>query len=164
MQRVQGNPQVALLECTNPVRNKWRVRWDVTTDADGITSYMEQQFSHRPTVDEIKTLISGWISDRTAAEILSGFSYEGVPVWLSVENQSNYQRAYIQANLGLPGALPVTFKFGTDDAPVYRKFGTLPELEAFYTAYSAHIQDTQQKGWEAKDNIDLGLYLSLIHI
>ena len=158
MQRVQGNPQVALLECTNPVRNRWRVRWDVTTDAYGITSYMEQQLNHRPTVDEIKALISGWISDRTAARILTGFSYDGVPVWLSVENQSNYQRAYTQASLGLPGALPVTFKFGTDDAPVYRTFDTLPELEAFYTAYSAHIQNVQQEGWKAKDNIDFGRY------
>jgi len=158
MKRVQGNPGVALIECTNPVRNRWRVRWDVTTDANGITSYMEQQLNHQPTADEIKTLISEWISDRTAAKILSGFSYEGVPVWLSIENQSNYQRAYIQANLGLPGALPVTFKFGTDDDPVYRTFNTLPELEAFYTAYSAHIQDAQQEGWIAKDYIDLGLY------
>ncbi len=54
--------------------------------------------------------------------------------------------------------VPVTFKFGTYDAPVYHKFDTLPELEAFYTAYSAHIQNAQQKGWETKDNIDLGLY------
>lgn len=158
MQRVQGNPDVALIECTNPVRNRWRVRWDVTTDADGVTSYMEEQFNHQPSVEEIKSLVCGWINDRTNGRILSGFAYEGVPVWLSVENQSNYQRAYIQAGLGLPGALPVTFKFGTDDAPVYRTFATLPEIEAFYTAFSAHIRDAQQEGWTAKDNLDLDLY------
>ena len=119
---------------------------------------MEHQLNPGPTVEEIKALISGWLSDGPAARIHTGFSCAGVPVWLSVENKSNCQRAYTQASLGQPDALPVTFKFGTDDAPVYRTFDTLPELEAFYTAYSAHIQNVQQEGWKAKDNIDLGLY------
>ncbi|WP_290200147.1 hypothetical protein, partial [uncultured Muribaculum sp.] len=100
MRRVQGNPDVALLECTNPVKNKWRVRWDVSTDESGTTSYMEAEFDHRPSVDEVKSLIEGWISDATRERIISGFTYEGVPVWLSAENQTNYERAYIQSKMG----------------------------------------------------------------
>lgn len=75
MKRVQGNPDVALLECTNPVRNKWRVRWDVTADDSGVTSYMEEEFNHKPSGEEIKSLISGWINARTDERILSGFRY-----------------------------------------------------------------------------------------
>ena len=48
MKRVQGNPDVALIECTNPVKNKWRVRWDIATDESGATSYIEEELNHRP--------------------------------------------------------------------------------------------------------------------
>lgn len=157
MKRVQGNPGVALIECTNPVRGKWRVRWDVTTDDSGITSYMEEEFKHRPSIDEIKTLICGWIDEKTKNTILSGFSYEGNPVWLSQENQANYQRTYLQTTL-CDGTLPVTFKFGTDDAPVYRVFNNASELGAFYRAFSDHIRQAQLAGWNEKDMINLELY------
>ena len=56
MKRVQGNPDVALLECTNPVRKKWRVRWDMSTDDTGTTSYMEEEFNHKPSEEEIKSI------------------------------------------------------------------------------------------------------------
>ena len=29
MKRVEGSAGVSLLECTNPVKNKWRIRWGV---------------------------------------------------------------------------------------------------------------------------------------
>ncbi len=158
MKRVQGNAGVALLECTNPVRGKWRVRWDVTTDESGITSYMEEQFNHRPSIDEIKSLINEWIDERTKEAILSGFRFEGNLVWLSIENQTNYERDYLKAHFGLPGALPVTFKFGTDNQPIYRTFESKEDIEEFYRGYTSHIRQTQLDGWNAKDAVDLGLY------
>jgi hypothetical protein len=156
MKRVQGNPDVALLECTNPIRNKWRVRWDVVTDDAGTTSYMEKEFGHKPSINEIKSLIEGWISDATRERIISGFSYEGVPVWLSAENQANYERAYIQSKIGT--GISVVFKFGTDDNPVYRRFEKPSDLEAFYRAFSEHIQQAQLDGWNVRDSIDLEPY------
>lgn len=158
MKRVQGNADVALLECTNPVRNKWRVRWDVTTDESGITSYMEEQFNHRPSTDEIKVLINEWIDERTKEAILSGFRFEGNLVWLSIENQTNYERDYLKAHFNLPDALPVTFKFGTDEQPVYRTFKSKEDIEEFYRGYTSHIRQTQLDGWNAKDAVDLELY------
>lgn len=158
MKRVQGNPGIALLECTNPVRNKWRVRWDVSTDESGITSFMEEEFTHKPSVDEIKDLISGWIDEQTQNKILSGFQFEGNLVWLSIENQTNYERDYLKAHLGLPDSLPVTFKFGSDEQPIYRVFESKEDIENFYKGYTSHIRQTQLDGWNAKDAIDLELY------
>lgn len=158
MQRVQGNPQVALLECTNPVRNRWRVRWDVKTDADGITSYMEHQLNHRPTADEIKALISGWINERTNERILSGFTFEGDMVWLSTENQFNYKAAYDLAMQTGGASLPVTFKLGPDEAPRYRTFNDIESLTRFYTAALQHVQTTLEEGWKAKDGFKPELY------
>ena len=55
MKRVEGSAGVSLLECTNPVKNKWRIRWDVQKKEDGSASYMEEEFNHKPTDEEILT-------------------------------------------------------------------------------------------------------------
>ncbi len=158
MKRVQGNPDVALIECTNPVKNKWRVRWDIVTDATGTTSYMEQELNHRPSADEIKGIISAWINARTDERILSGFVYEGNMVWLSSENQFNYKAAHDLAVQTAGATLPVTFKLGPDDAPCYRSFTDIDSLTDFYSRAMAHIQQALADGWCAKDNIDLEKY------
>lgn len=158
MKRVQGNPDVALLECTNPVKNKWRVRWDVTPDESGAASYMEEEFNHKPSGEEIRSLISGWINTRTDVMILSGYRYQGKTVWLSTENQFNYKAAYDLAVQTAGASLPVTFKLGDDDAPEYVTFEDLTTLTSFYTGAIQHVQEMLQNGWMAKDSIDLALY------
>ena len=40
MKRVEGSSGVSLFECVNPVKNKWRVRWDVQpSEQEGNASY-----------------------------------------------------------------------------------------------------------------------------
>lgn len=51
--------------------------------------------------------------------------------------------------------LPVTFKFGTDESPVYHTFD---ELADFYTKAVKHIQEMLENGWKNKDAIDLSKY------
>ena len=134
MKRVEGSAGVALLECTNPVLGKWRVRWDVEAKEDGSASYMEEELDHRPDADEIRSLVSGWYNSQTDERILSGFEYDGQLVWLSSENQFNYKAAYDVAVQTDGKNLPVTFKFGTDNVPYYgsRPSGLLRE------GYEAH--------------------------
>lgn len=149
---------MALLECTNPVKGKWRIRWDVETKEDGSASYMEEEFGHRPDAEEIRSLVSQWYNANTDARILSGFEYDGQPVWLSSENQFNYKAAYDLAVQTAGATLPVVFKFGTDTEPVYREFATLEDLTDFYTKAMQHIQNTLADGWKKKDVFDLSLY------
>ena len=56
MKRVDGNPNISLIECTNPVKGLWRIRWDVQTNED-TTSYMEEEFDHKPTPEEVKNIV-----------------------------------------------------------------------------------------------------------
>ena len=147
-----------LLECTNPVKGKWRVRWDVRKNEDGSADYMEEEFDHRPTTDEVKSLVIAWYNTKVDEAILSGFTYEDKPVWLSAENQFNYKSAYDLAVQTAGATLPVTFKFGTDEQPQYREFSTLDELTDFYTKAMAHIQSTLADGWQSKDSIDWSAY------
>lgn len=158
MKQVEGSAGVALLECTNPVKNKWRVRWDVKTNEDGSASYMEEELDHKPNAEEIRSLVSKWYNDETDERILSGFEYDGQPVWLSSENQFNYKAAYDLAVQTNGQNLPVTFKFGVEDAPYYRTFDTLADLQDFYMKVMKHIQDALSEGWKKKDALDLALY------
>jgi hypothetical protein len=159
MMRVQGTKGALPIECVNPVKNKWRIRWDVQpSDGENSVTYMEEEFGHKPTAAEVKAVVMDWYNSVINAEILSGFKYEGSTVWLSQENQFNYKAAYdIAAQLGsLPS--PVTFKFGDSDTPVYRTFETLPELADFYISAMSHIQKMLENGWKQKDGFDFNVY------
>ena len=65
MRRVEGSAGVSLMECTNPVKDKWRIRWDVQEKENGSASYMEEEFNHKPTGEEIRTLVMSWYNRQT---------------------------------------------------------------------------------------------------
>lgn len=157
MRRVEGNTGVQLLECINPGKNKWRIRWDVQDSENGHVTYMEHDFDHKPAADEVKGIVLSWYNASIDSDILSGFVWNGMSVWLSSENQFNYKASYDLAVQAV-NTLPVTFKFGSDEEPVYHKFTTLEELSDFYTKAMKYIQDTLEAGWKKKDAFDLALY------
>jgi predicted RNA binding protein with dsRBD fold (UPF0201 family) len=151
MHRVQGNPNTPPIECVNPVKNKWRIRWDYQQRQDGTTDFMEAEFRHKPSLDEVRSLVIQWYNDDTDRRILSGFSFEGSKVWLSAENQLNYKAAFDLAVQTNGASLPVTIKLGNDDKPVYRVFSQLEDFRTFYTAALSYIQQTIADGWKLKD-------------
>lgn len=134
-----------------------RVRWDIQQTNETAT-YEEAEFDHRPSVEEVRATIIAWHNARIDKQIKQGFRWEDVSVWLSTENQFNYKAAFDLAVQTQGANLPVVFKLGTDEKPVYREFATLDELKAFYTAAMAHVQQTLAAGWKTKDGIDFGQY------
>ena len=160
MKRVEGDIGVSLLECVNPRKNKLRVRWDIQAkeNNENIVTFMEEEFDHCPTDEEIKSLVIGWYNEQIDNAILMGMTYNGVQVWLSQENQFNYKAAYDLAIQTAGKTLPVVFKLGTDEKPVYKQFTTLNELSNFYNQAMTYIQNTLAKGWRTKDSIDFTKY------
>jgi hypothetical protein len=158
MQRTEGTAGVKLIECVSPARDKWRVRWDVREKENCLADYMEAEFDHRPSDNEIKSVVMDWYNEQTDQTILSGFEYEGCMVWLSRENQFNYKAAYDLAVQTCGASLPVKFKLGTDEQPVYRVYETLDDLADFYTKVVRHIQCTLETGWQKKAAFDLSRY------
>lgn len=120
--------------------------------------YMEHTFNHLPTASEIRAFIETAIDTQTTADIESGFIWRGVPVWLSIEKQHNYTSNYIHAKQTGGANLPITFKFGTDEAPMYVTFETVDELEKFHGEMLAHVQRMQEAGWEKKKSINYKNY------
>ncbi len=158
MRRVQGAADVKLMECISPAKNKWRIHWDVVNPEEGPVTYMEEDFDHKPSADEVKDTVIGWYNEQIDHKILCGFSYEGNVVWLSSENQFNYKAAFDLAVQTEGKSLPVTFKFGNEGSPVYRSFNTMDELRDFYSKAMLHIQTTLECGWKLKDNFKLENY------
>ena len=158
MNRVNGSSDVQLFECTNPVRDFWRIRFDVQKNEDGSADYIEHQFQCKPSLAEVKSVINQYYNDQTDAEILSGLQYDGQMVWLSSENQANYKAAYDLAVQTQGETLPYKMKLGTEDNPVYKEFTTLQDFKAFYLAVQKHIDKAINEGWEKKDSIDWSQY------
>lgn len=135
------------------------VRWDCTDLKDtDLVVWSEEYFYHKPSEDELRTLFSKYYNELTDNIILSGFVWNDMPVWLSMENQFNYKAAFDLAIQTNGESLPITFKFGTDLEPVYYEFTTLDDLTDFYTKAVAFKDEALSEGWRLKDAIDYSLY------
>lgn len=165
MRRVQGTIGVALVECINHYIGKYRVRWDIQPetgeDADKqAVSYYETEIilRHKPNINDIKQAVLEGVNRMIDEKIISEFVWNDMPVWLSSENQFNYKAAYDLSVQTGGQTLPVLFKFGTTDNPVYYSFETLEDISDFYISAMAYINTCLAEGWKLKDSIDWNAY------
>ena len=148
------------VEAINVTDDVYIVRWDCKPLPEGgnMVVWAEEMLYNKPTESEMKRMINGYYNRITDHRILQGFTWRGMPVWLSDENQRNYKAAYDLAVQTGGETLPVVFKFGTDEQPVYHTFGTMDELEEFYMSIYRHIEQCLADGWANKDAVDYGVY------
>jgi hypothetical protein len=162
MERIQGSKGVELVECINPVKGKWRVRWNVVEDENG-ASWLERDFDHKPTLAEIKDVVLSWYNQDTDKKILSGFVWNGMSVWLSEENQRNFKSAF-DAEIFLQSmgqsSLPLLFKLDEDENgdAIYFTFESMSVFADFYLRALGYVKNTIAEGWLAKDAIDWSAY------
>lgn len=154
--------------------NKHLVRWDymaakeVALDDDGqptgeeketdYATWMVEVVSGAITKKRLQTLFNDYYNKQTDEKILTGYIWNDNAVWLSSENQFNYKAAYDLAVQTEGASLPVTFKFGSDDEPVYHEFTSLDELKEFYQGAMAWVNQCLAEGWKEKDGIDWAKY------
>ena len=59
---------ISPVECTNYKLGYWRIRWDFRpVEEDEFISFKEHQFDHKPTMDEVRSVVTA-DSDRTDQE------------------------------------------------------------------------------------------------
>lgn len=150
----------------------YSIRWDmqpvIEVDENGKKkfvgkSYYEQQLVGKPTIEKIKEIVLSGINAVTDEKILSGFVWNGMEVWLSSENQFNYKAAYDIAVQTNGANLPVRFKFGTTEKPIYYTFNTVEELSDFYMSAMSYINACLEEGWAKKDAINWSEYEEIIN-
>lgn len=138
-------------------RSKWELIYGYGSNGETGWDWRER-FNHKPTLDEIKEVVLAQINRNTDEKILCGLTWKDMLIWLSTENQFNYKAAYDLAVQTEGTSLPVKFKFGTDDSPIYYTFNTLDELKEFYTTSLNFVQQTLAEGWNEKDNVDWNVF------
>lgn len=118
--------------------------------------YLYKRQISQLSLDIVKDAVIGDINERTDEKILTGFVWNGKPVYLSKENQENYLGALTAATMTEGASLPVKFKLGEDEngEPVYHTFNTLNSLSQFYLAGVQFINDCLNEGWAEKDAIE----------
>lgn len=121
-------------------------------------TWTEALVPFKPSLEQLKKLILDAINKDVDEKILSGFVWKDMPVWLSTENQFNYKAAYDLAVMSSGQSLPVMFKFGTTENPVYYHFSTLEDISDFYVSAMTYINTTLAEGWSKKDAIDWSVY------
>lgn len=157
MKITKGSKYTPLLECINEYKNDWRVRIQINVNSDDTIDFVEKEYDYQPSLTQIKEYVTAHYNNMCNYDIQSSLKFGGDVVWLSLENQQNYSRDLNLAIISNGGNLPIKYKFGTDGA-VYKTFKTLNELQNFNIQVSNHINNTIQKYWVIKDNIDWSLY------
>lgn len=157
MRKSEGSPNAPYIECINPRKGTWRVRFNVERKEDSAT-WLEHDFDHRPTTEEVRGVYVGYVNSVVDESILMGLTYEGHMVWLSAENQLNYKAAHDLAVQTNGTNLPIRFKLGTTDDPYYVNFTTVSDLTKFYSLLVWHVQQCIERGWQQKDSFDAAAY------
>ena len=100
----------------------------------------------KPTFEAAKAAIIADINARITEQIVGGMTFEGKPVWLSIENQINFTTA----------TAPCRLKIGeeADGTPVYHDFETKAQLKAFNDACLAWKNEQLEAGRAEKECID----------
>ena len=147
---------------------RWKIHFGFTpyyeVDEEGnktetnLGTWTDLWLSGKPSIEQVKGVILDAMNKEIDQKILSGFVWKDMPVWLSTENQFNYKAAYDLAVMSQGQSLPVTFKFGTTEQPVYHTFESLEDISDFYLSAMTYINKTLEDGWKLKDGIDWSVY------
>lgn len=159
MERKQGMPNTPIIECLDGM-TKHAVRWDYRQEQQGeetVTTFMEETFAVKPTLEQIKATIYAWINQEATNAIVSGFMWDETRIWLSNENQANYGAIYAMLAQD-ENILPVTVRGGSDEAPVYIEFDNKEGYRNFWLEARAHIDNQVHAAWDAKANFDFSQY------
>ena len=105
--------------------------------------YLPKKQMSQLTFADVKEAIIGDIDERVKEQIIGGMTWNGKPVWYSIENQLNFTNA----------TAPVTLKIGEqeDGTAIYEGFDTAEQLASFCTACNNHKQNALTAGWRHRD-------------
>ena len=145
--KIYSTHEVKLLECVGP--NEWRVRWD-KQKLENMYSYEERGFNYKPSFEEIQELIISYYNSKTENKIINDLVWDKKEIYLSKENQMNYQMYYnslISGDLNFP--LRIKLKNNS-----YIEFNSITIYRDFYASILRHINKCLQEGWSLKDNIN----------
>lgn len=133
-------------------RKNFTLFYGLYTDEHGGTYEYRHTFDHKPTWEEVKSMLVEAINEHTQETIINGFVWNDQRVWLSDENQRNFMMMEKQPNELYP--LKVKINEDADGQPIYYTFVSEEEFASFSKLGSQHVLNTWMAGWREKDSLN----------
>lgn len=118
----------------------------------GVITCQEQDFREKPTEAQLRAVVDKYYNAICEKKILEGMRFNGLQIWLSIENQTNYALAYSIARSADGSTLPYRIK-GYDEEGVgkYIEIESVEAFTEFITAMQRHIDVCVTECWKRKD-------------
>ena len=136
------------------VGNYWRISYDVKEEQIEFNeetrteySYIEIEVDKYP-VDPV-SIIKEYIDKCTNNKIINECSYNGTPVYLSIERQYNIQSLFLKSQIETL-TYPITFNVGNGESVVFNSFD---EIKEFYLTILSWIETCINRGREIKNSL-----------
>lgn len=126
--------------------------------ASKYSEWLAFNLDHKPTVSEIKKVITEYYNNLISKRIKNDFFWNGMSVELKDVDQTNYKAAWDLAYQTNGENLPITFKFKQGGKNVFYTFSDIEELKNFYLAMNKHISACLEEGWKLKEAVKYDLY------
>lgn len=145
--------------------NKWDVFYGFgkdTEDAEHGWNWYGR-FTHRPTLDEIKSAILQSIESEYADKMRYGLRWNDLPVEYTEERKSDLTGLLVAMQGGIM-QLPITLNLGSypDGSPVFYQFESAEEITSVASALLEHKTNVCAAEWQEKATIDWSVYESVI--
>ncbi len=150
MEKVYGSPvrQDGLYKIG---RSKWELIYgfgkDNATDETGWN--WRQRFTHRPSLDEMKSAIISAIKEQSAHQLRYGLKWNGLTVEYTEERKSDLTGILVGMQAGF-AQLPIELNLGSseDGTPSLHTFTSTKEIGAVAAAIVAHKTAVCKQEWE----------------
>lgn len=156
-QQTNSGAKPLMLECVNPYRDEWIVRYDVQPllEGDGY-EWKEVWVSPRPTIEEIHTFLIQKSKEEEQSVMNAGFVWEGMRIKMDDENQANFKQ---QFDLQLADIFPIDAKyfFGEQSEIVYA-FESKEKLQEWILAMAMFKAQTKETYIVKRNSINLEDY------
>ena len=142
-------------------RNKWELIFGFGKDSEQEQTgwNYRQRFSSKPSLDEIKAIITAQIEADYAEKLMAGLEWNGLPVEYTEERKSDLTGMLVAMQAGIM-QLPVTLNLGAypDGSPVFYEFTKAEEIMGVAAAISNHKIAVCNEEWQEKSSVDWSAY------
>lgn len=153
-QEISCSEVLAPLECINPRRDRWAVRWNHRHDEERGWLAVEMIVDGKPSSDTVREAITEYYDTITQDRIVNGFSWNGHPVRLTDTAQRNFLFAVY--SLDRTGEIDRAAFIGLLEAET--DAAAADELGDMVAAMWQHIKECRAQGIKAKNAVDYSVY------
>lgn len=140
------------------VNGKYIVSWGLTKNNNDTYTWKYYITNRKPTPETIKEEINTYINENVKKSIINDFTWNGMKVYLSLENQIDYKLLFDITLLQDGTNLPEVIKLKQGKETVHYSIESVEEFKDFMLSMNRHIRECLKQGRELKESIDYSEY------